>query len=341
MKAVRFHGKGQLQVDDLPVPEPAEGEVLVRVGAVGVCGTDTHILDGHYPSVPPVTLGHEVAGTVVKLGPGVHGVEVGDLITVEPHKYCGMCSYCRRGMEHMCLKKQAYGVHLDGGMAEYVVVPARIAYRLPEGVTAQIGALAEPLSCCVHAIDRLELSSGLPFYIGGSGPAGSMLIALAAKSGMSPIVAADMREDRRDLALRMGADIALDPSAPDFLDRALAATNGEGFPFLVDAVGHPTVLQDCIKLSARGGRILVFGVADPAAEAVIRPNDIYTRELTILGSAINPFTHIRAVGLLQKLPLGELRVKAFPLEEADAALEAVRSGKFDKVMLVPAAGVSP
>ena len=338
MKAVRFHGVGDLRVDELPVPQPGPGEVLVKVGAVGVCGTDTHIIDGHYPSVPPVTLGHEVSGTIVELGDDVDGIAVGTCVTVEPHKYCGLCTYCRRGMEHMCLKKQAYGVHLDGGMADYVVVPARIAYPLPRDVSLEVGALTEPLSCCVHAIDRLELSSGLPFYIGGAGPAGSMLISLAAKSGMAPIVAADMREDRRQLALRMGAHLVLDPLAPDFMDEALAATNGEGFPFLVDAVGHPKVLQDCIKLSARGGRILVFGVADPAAEAIVRPNEIYTRELTILGSAINPFTHLRAVGLLQQLPLTELRVKTFSLEEAANALKAVRSGQFDKVMLVPDAG---
>lgn len=337
MKAVRFHGVGQLRVDDLPVPQPGEGEVLIKVGAVGVCGTDTHILDGHYPSTPPVTLGHEVAGTVVALGVGASGVQVGDLVTVEPHRYCGQCSFCRRGMEHMCPGKQAYGVHVDGGMAEYLAVPARIVYRLPAGVDASIGALTEPLACCVHAIDRLQLTSGLPLYIGGCGPAGSMLIALAARSGMSPIVAADMRQDRRQLALRMGADVALDPSAGDLIEQALAVTGGEGYPYLIDAVGHPTVLQDCITLSARGGRILVFGVADPAAEAVIRPNDIYSRELTILGSAINPFTHHRAVGLLTRLPLGALRIKTFPLEEASAALEAVRSGEFDKVQLVPAA----
>lgn len=335
MKAVRFHGVGQLRVDDLPVPQPGDGELLVKVAAVGVCGTDTHILDGHYPSRPPVTLGHEVAGTVAALGTGATGVQVGDLVTVEPHRYCGQCSYCRRGMEHMCPDKRAYGVHLDGGMAEYLAVPARIVYRLPAEVGANLGALTEPLACCVHAIDRLELTSGLPLYIGGCGPAGSMLIALAAQSGMYPIVAADMREDRRQLALRMGADVALDPSAGDLVEQALAATDGAEYPYLIDAVGHPNVLQDCITLSARGGRILVFGVADPAAEAVIRPNDIYSRELTILGSAINPFTHHRAVGLLTRLPLSGLRIKTFPLEEAAAALDAVRSGQFDKVQLVP------
>lgn len=335
MKAVRFHGVGDLRVDELPVPEPGVGEALIEVAAVGVCGTDTHILDGHYPSQPPVTLGHEVAGTVVALGPGATGVAVGDLITVEPHKYCGQCSYCRRGMEHMCLHKQAYGVHLDGGMAEYVTVPARICYPLPAGVSAGVGALTEPLSCCVHAIDRLELKSGLPLFISGCGPAGAMLIALAARSGMATIVAADMRPDRRKLAQRMGATVVLDPADPDFMQQALVFTHGEGFPFLIDAVGHPAVLQNCITLSARGGRILVFGVADPAAEAVVRPNDIYTRELTILGSAINPYTHLRSVGLLTSLPLTELQIATFGFSQAHAAIEAVRSGSHDKVQLVP------
>lgn len=120
MKAVRFHGEGRLQVDDVPVPVAGDGEVLIRVGAVGVCGTDTHIIDGHYPSAPPVTLGHEFAGTIERLGPGVTEFQVGELVTVEPHRYCGLCSYCRRGMEHMCLRKEAYGVHLDGGRKSVV-----------------------------------------------------------------------------------------------------------------------------------------------------------------------------------------------------------------------------
>jgi L-iditol 2-dehydrogenase len=335
MKAVRFHGIADLRIEDVPAPTPGYDEVLIQPLAIGVCGTDTHILDGHYPARPPVTLGHEVAGRVLELGPGATGVSVGDVVTVEPHRYCGRCSYCRRGMEHMCVSKQAYGVHLDGGMAELQVIPARIAYPLPEAVGPAIGALTEPLSCCVHGMDRLDVVSGLPILISGCGPAGAMLVALAKQSALFPVVAADTREDRRDLARRMGADLVLDPAHPEFTRSALAITHDEGFPFLIDAVGSPEVLQSCVTMSARGARILAFGVAAPDAEASLKPNEIYTKELTILGTAINPYTHLRAVALLQRLPLHEINIATFPLDKAEAALAAARAGESDKIQLVP------
>ncbi|MBX6355110.1 MAG: alcohol dehydrogenase catalytic domain-containing protein [Micromonosporaceae bacterium] len=335
MKAVRFLGDGELAVVGLPDPAPGIREVLLAPAAVGVCGTDTHILDGHYPARPPVTLGHEVAGRVVALGDGARGLQVGDLVTVEPHRYCGVCQYCRRGMEHMCIAKEAYGVHLDGGMAELMVVPDRIAYRLPEGVDATIGALTEPLACCVHAMDRLGLMSGLPILIQGCGPAGALLVALARNLGSNPIVVSDTRPDRRDLGMRMGADVALDPSDPDFERQALALTGGDGFPYAVDAVGLPAVLESVIRLAARGARLLVFGVAEPHARASVSPNEIYTKELTLLGTAINPFSHLRAVGLLTRLPLHELRVAAYPLGKAGDAIAAARTGVSDKIQIAP------
>lgn len=335
MRAVRFHGAGDLRVEEIAAPVPGPGEVLLQPLAVGICGTDTHILDGHYPARAPVTLGHEVSGRVLELGSAVTTLAIGDLVAVEPHRYCGACTYCRRGMEHMCVRKEAYGVHLEGGMAELMTVPARIAYRLPASIGPNIAALTEPLSCCLHGMDRLGPVSGLPILISGCGPAGAILVALAAQAGLTPVVAADMREDRRDLARRMGADLVLDPSAPDFTENALALTAGEGFPYLIDAVGLPEVLEDCIRLSARGGRILVFGVAPPDATASIHPNDVYARELTILGTAINPFTQHRAAALLTRLPLRELRISSFPLDRAQEAIAAARAGLGDKVQIIP------
>lgn len=337
MYAARFHGIDDLRVDDIDPPEPGPGDVLLAPLAVGVCGTDTHILAGHYPATNPVTLGHEVAARVLAIGSDVEDVQVGDLITVEPHRYCGKCKYCRRGLEHMCIKKEAYGVHLDGGMAEHMVIPARIAYRLPQDLDPAIGALTEPLSCCLHAMDRLAPLAGLPILIIGAGPAGAMLIALAKQAGLGPVVAADLRADRRGLATRMGADVVLDPAADDYEQRALDLTDGDGFPYTVDAVGSPAILETCIRLGGRAGRVLVFGVANPAARASISPQDVYARELTILGSAINPYTHLRATAMLQILPLDQLRIATYPLAKVHEALEAAEAGTTDKVQLNPQA----
>lgn len=334
MKAMRFHGDGELRLDDIPTPEPGPGDVLLAPHVVGICGTDAHIVAGHYPSKPPVVLGHEVSAVVVGVGKDVRSLVEGDLVTVEPHLYCRTCTYCRTGMEHMCPGKRAPGVHLDGGMAERLVVPEHIAYRLPDGTNAEHGALVEPLACCVHAMDRLEVRSGLPFVIFGCGPAGSLLIGLARLAGLGPIVAVDPKPSRQRLARTMGADVVLEPG-PGLDEHIMELTGGIGAPYVVDAVGSGAVLENAIRVAGRSARILVFGVADAAATATVRPNEIYAKELTLLGTAINPFTHHRAMHLLHRLPLDAWNTVSFPLDRLDDALVAQAAGDADKVLLTP------
>ena len=335
MKAAVLRAIGDLGIEDLPSPAPGVGEVLLEPLAVGICGTDAHIFDGHYPSHPPVILGHETAARVIERGSGVRAVEVGDLVTVEPHRYCGSCAYCRLGKEHLCVDKRAFGVSLPGGMAELMVVPAANAFRVPETIAPSIAALTEPLSCCVHGMDQLQAQSGLPLLLFGCGPAGSILIALARLAGLGPIVAVDTRPERRDLAERMGADFTLDYHAENFEDAAREVTGGLGFPYLVDAVGSASVLETCLRMAGRGARLLVFGVAPPNAIARISPNEIYTKELAIVGTAVNPHTYSRAIGLLERLDLGRLNVAQYPLTEVSDALEISRVGTVHKVQVIP------
>ncbi len=334
MKAMRFHGDGVLRLDDIPTPEPGPADVLLAPQVVGICGTDVHIVAGHYPSRPPVVLGHEISAVVVGVGRDVRTLSEGDLVTVEPHLYCRTCTYCRLGMEHMCPDKRAPGVHLDGGMAERLVVPEHIAFRLPEGTSPEHGALVEPLACCTHAMDRLEVRSGLPLVIFGCGPAGSLLIGLARLAGLGPIIAVDPKISRQRLARTMGADVVLAPG-PGLDERIMELTDGIGAPYVVDAVGSGPVLENAVRIASRGARILVFGVADAAATATVRPNEIYTKELTLLGTAINPFTHHRAMHLLHRLPLDAWNNVSFPLARLDDALAAQAVGDADKVLLTP------
>lgn len=334
MKAVRYHGDGTLLLEDIADPHPGPDDVLLAPEAVGVCGTDTHIVSGHFVSRPPVVLGHEIAARVLAMGDRVDGLQVGQLITVEPHLYCGRCTPCQTGRQHLCPDRKAPGVHLNGGMAERLVVPATLAYPVPAGVPVEHAAMTEPIACCVHGMDRLAPSSGLPIAVFGAGPAGTIMIALAKLAGLFPVVAFDPQESRRDLARRMGADVVLDP-LQDVATEVAAATGGDGFSAVIDAVGSARVLEQAISMSARGGRILVFGVSDPAERASISPNDVYQRELTILGTALNPYTHRRAVSLLQRLPLHELRTQAFGLDAVPEALEAQRRGVADKVFIRP------
>ncbi|WP_428965780.1 zinc-binding dehydrogenase [Micromonospora fluostatini] len=333
--AVRFHGPADVRLEEVPARDPLPHEVALAPLAVGVCGTDGHIVAGDFPAARPVVLGHEVCGRVTAMGSAVDGLAVGDLVTVEPHHYCTGCVYCRLGQEHLCDHRRGYGVRLDGGMTRRQIVPGRIAYRLPAGTVPWIGALTEPLACCVHGMDRLAPVSGLPLLVYGAGPAGAMMVALARAAGLAPVVAMDPRPQRRDLALAMGAHAVFDPTDPTAEATARALTGGHGFPYVIDAVGSGRVLRAAVDLASRGGRILVFGVAHPDDEVPIRPNEIFSRELSIVGALINPYTHHRAVGLLPTLPLDRLTPAFFGLDALPAALAEQRSGTADKVFLAP------
>ncbi len=337
MRAARYQGDHRVTVDNIPVPSVDPSDVLIAPEYVGVCGTDAHIVDGEYRSAPPITLGHEIGGRVVKIGSAVRKLKVGDLVSVEPHYYCGVCVYCQTGRLHMCPDRRAPGVHLDGGMAEFLLVDETIAYTVPGTEDARRAALTEPLACAVHGLDRLAPESGSSIVVFGVGPVGALLIMLARRAGLGPIVAVEGRAARRDLAQRVGADIVLDPTEDGLPDRLLEASGGIGFPYAIDAVGSVAVMETAIPTLSRGGRLLIFGVANPDARASISPNDIYARELTILGTALNPFTHRRAANLAHQLPLDELRVGDFPLERFDEALAAQREGTYDKVFITPQA----
>jgi len=334
VKALQYVGNHTLELREVPKPIISEGHVIIAPESVGICGTDIHILEGDYSSNPPMTLGHEVSGRVVEVGGDVTELKIGDLVTIEPHRYCGVCLYCQIGYEHMCVKKEAYGVHLDGGMAEFQKVPAKIAYKLPSGMSASIGALTEPLACVVHSVDRMQPLSGLPILIVGTGPAGSMLVGACKLQGLNPIITVDGRKDRRELAKAMGADFAFE-SLAEVESRMNELTDGFGFPFVVDAVGSAEVLATTIKLASRRATILVFGVANPSAEWKVRPNEIYAKELTIVGSAINPFTHRRALSLLDRIPVQNLKLKEFDMSDYELAFQSHRDGIYDKIQFTP------
>ena len=280
-----------------------------------------------------MVLGHEVAGIIDALGAGVKGLSEGDLVTVQPNTFCGVCRYCRMGREHLCTDLRAYGVHLNGGFSEAMVAPARVVYRLPSGLDPRVGCLAEPLACCVHGIDRATLTSGATVLVIGAGLIGVMLTRLARLAGAGLIVVSEPQEARRAIAREFGADHAIDPKQDG--EQQVAATHGQGFDFVIDAVGSTKTFEQAISAAARGGTILVFGVAAMTATATVRPFDIYARELTVVGSFINPYTHERAVDLMPHMGLEKLQIDAFPLGEFRQAFAAQARGDAAKVEILP------
>lgn len=337
MRAVRCYGAGDMRLLTEPDPHPGVAQVRVRPVAVGLCGTDLRIVEGAFPAAPGVVLGHEICGRVDAVGPETRGIREGDLVTIEPHLFCGRCRYCRLGAEHLCLEKQAFGVHLDGGMAEAVVVPARLAFVLPPTTSPHIGSMTEPVACAVHGMDRLKPRSGLPLLVIGAGPAGLILTSLARLAGVAPIVVLEPHEKRRSVALELGAAYALDPTRDGSREEALELTGGDGYDYLIEAAGSASGLETAVSLAARGARVLAYGVARPSDRASLSPYEIYAKELTILGTAINPSTHLRATGLLQALRLDRIDTRSFPLEQHAMALEAQRTRRATKILVSPQA----
>jgi len=333
MKAVIYRGKGNVTVSDWPMPEVRPGHVLVRVRACGVCGTDRHIYHGEFWSKPPVVLGHEFAGEVVALGEGVNDLSPGDRVAIDPNIACGTCRPCHQGKIHLCENLMAVGVNYDGGFAEYCLAPRKQLYPFAGDLPWDEAAMAEPVACCVHGIDLAGIQPGQTVLVIGGGAIGQIHAQLARLSGASRVIVSDPVASRRQLALDLGADAALDPQTMtvDEMRQALAG----GADVVIEAVGSAATAEQSVQLAAAGGTVIWFGVAPGAARSTIAPYDIFRREITIRGSFVNPFTHSRALHLLTsgRLHVGPLITRRVSLDELPAAL-AEPAGKDVKVTAI-------
>ncbi|RYG95108.1 MAG: iditol 2-dehydrogenase, partial [Alphaproteobacteria bacterium] len=215
MRAARLAEPGRMVIEDVPKPIPGPGDLLIKVEACGICGSDRHMFRGEYPTARPVTLGHEFAGLIEDLGAGVTGYAVGERITGDPNIACGRCRFCRDGRPNLCENLVAIGVQRDGGFAEYVLVPARQAVRLPASLDPLHGAFCEPVSCCLHAMDVARIPPGGSVLILGGGVIGLLMVQLCRLAGAGQVVLSTRQAPRRQMALDVGATVAIDPAEGD------------------------------------------------------------------------------------------------------------------------------
>lgn len=324
----------------MPEPTIGDGDVLIRVAACGICGTDLRIQAGEFLAKSyPLIAGHEVAGHVVAIGRDVRNCAVGDLVAVNPNMSCGTCYWCLRGRPHLCPDMQSLGVTLPGGFAEYLAAPARQVLVMPSHLAPEAAAMMEPVSCCVHGIDLGDISAGDPTVILGGGSIGLILLQLARHAGAAPVVVVEPLAAKRELALSMGADAVIDPSglSHDDLGRQIDEATGGGPQVVIEASGHEAAARTALALPRRGGTVLFFGVQQPSLEIPLRPFNVYHHEITIRGAFTNPLTDSRArqmlaAGRVEVLPLITHR---FPLREMAAALETVRAGLAVKAVVIP------
>lgn len=328
-----YTGEKLLEVREVPTPEPGPGEVRVKIDCATICGTDVHIVAGEYFSKPPVILGHEFSGRVEKLGEGATAAKLGDLVTIEPHKYCRVCKFCKTGREHLCVDKRAYGSYYNGGFAQYAVIPENTVYPVPEGVTPREAALTEVLSCCIRGLDRSQIRTGDLVAILGCSSVGMLFTKLARRAGAAVIVVSEPNDERRAACLGYGADVAVHPK--DLTETLNRLTDGLGADVIVECSGVPAVTEQAIGMAGKGAKVLVFGVAPPGKTIALEPNHIFRNELTIMGSNINPFTHYRAVQMLRTLDLGSLITHTFPLAEINHAIDLATRGVGFKIAIEP------
>lgn len=329
MKAVVIPEPGRIEITEVPVPDPGPGEVLIKVTSVGICGTDLHIMDGHYAPTLPITPGHELAGVVAKNGADVQDVAVGDPVTADPNIYCGKCALCRAGRTNLCPNATAIGVDIPGAMAEFVLAPAANCVVLDPSTDLAAAALVEPLSCAVHALDMLHARVGEDVLIYGAGPMGLILTSLSRQALSGSVSVVDLNGERLPWARKAGATQTANSAA----ELPLAE-----YGIVIDCTGAVPVIEDGIARLAVGGTYLQFGVPRAGAMISISPEKLLMGELTLTGSRAVHQSFERAAALFTAGALDPtlLISDRFDLDDAAEAFARFRSGGGRKIQVLPA-----
>jgi L-iditol 2-dehydrogenase len=329
MRATRLAAVGKIGTVEVAVPEPGPGELLVRVEAAGICGTDRHLYHGEFPCAPPVTLGHEFSGIVVGRGEGVTIAE-GARVACDPNDWCGDCDACRRGRVNLCARNVATGIHRDGGFAGFAVFPARKAVVLPDGIDPRFGAFCEPLACTLHGLDIGAPLPGERVLVLGGGVIGLLALQLAALAGAETMLLT-RHPAKRALGMSLGATATAATSA-----EALAACP-EGADLTIECAGVTETVTEAGRLTRDGGRVVVLGVLPKGETVAIEPFDLLFREVQLRFAFINPFTQGRAAALIAsgRIAVEPLISREIPLDEAaEAIARPARPGEV-KVLVRP------
>ncbi|MEO7912445.1 MAG: galactitol-1-phosphate 5-dehydrogenase [Roseiflexaceae bacterium] len=283
MKAVVWLGPRRMELQNEPAPQPQAGEVILRVEAVGICGSElSGYLGQNSLRVPPLVMGHEFAGTIAAVGASVTDLAIGDRVTVNPLSGCGVCALCQQGMENLCAKRQIVGIHRPGAFAELVAAPAVSCAKLPDGLSMVAGSLAEPLGCGVRAARIGGVGAGSRVLVLGAGTIGLMCIAATRKAGGSVTLAADPNAGRLQTAAQWGAAQLCDTRAEDPAEVARRLTDGLGVDVVIDAVGTDTTRRVAVRAVRPGGTVVLVGLHE--AESPFEANYIVRSEIRVAGS---------------------------------------------------------
>lgn len=319
MKALLLSQYRKLEMADIPVPEPGPDEVLIRVAACGICGSDVHGYDGASGRrIPPLVMGHEAAGRITAVGRNVAGFSEGDRVTFDSTVYCGECANCRRGDVNLCDRRQVLGVSCGdyrraGAFAEFVSVPARIVYQLPDNLPFAEAALLEAVAVALHAVSLVTVSRESTGLVVGAGTIGLLLQQALKVAGCSRVFVADVDATRLALSRELGATAVLS-AGPDLDQQILQLTNGVGVDIAAEAVGKSETVNTAIDAVRKGGSIVLVGNISP--EVTLPLQKVVNRQIRLQGSCASAGEYPEAIKLLST---GKIRVK--PLISAVARLD--------------------
>jgi L-iditol 2-dehydrogenase len=343
MKAMVLEQYMKLEMTDMPVPEIGPNDVLVRVRACGICGSDVHGMDGSSGRrLPPIIMGHEAAGVIARLGGNVAEWAEGERVTFDSTINCGQCWFCRRGQINLCDRREIFGVSCEecrreGAFAEYVAVPRHILYRLPDSLSFRHAAMVEPVSVAIHAANRSRVRLGDTAVVVGAGVIGLLLVQALRAAGCGRIIAVDLDAKKLDLACKLGADEALRSDQVDVAAEVMRRTEGRGADIALEAVGIAPTVQTAVACLRKGGQLTLVGLL--AAKIELPMQAIVTRELTLSSSYISCGEYPACLDLMARgtIDVEPLISAVAPLADAPAWFERLHAGNegLIKVILEP------
>jgi L-iditol 2-dehydrogenase len=343
MKALLLSEYNHLEVKDLPCPTPNSDELLIQVSACGVCGSDVHGYDGSTGRrIPPIVMGHEAAGIVAAVGANVDRFRPGDRVTFDSTIYCGACDYCQKGQVNLCDQRQVIGVSCGeyrraGAFAEFLVVPARIAYPLPANFSFAEAALLEAVSVALHGVAVSEMKRASTVLVIGAGMIGLLLLQAAREAGASRIFVSDVDPTRLALAATLGADVTLQATSAPLVETILRHTGGKGVDVVLEAVGCEETITTAIDSVRKGGTVTLVGNITP--QITLPLQKVVSRQIRLQGSCASAGEYPQAIDLIAsgKIKVSSLITAVAPLSEAPSWFERLyaREPNLMKIILDP------
>lgn len=333
MQVSKLYGVRDVRIEEAPIPEPGPEEVLLKIASVGTCGSDVHYyLEGGIGDAvvtDPITMGHEFSAWIAGFGADVEGLEVGQLVAVEPAIPCGVCEYCQHGHPNICPNVRFCGTPpIDGVFAEYAVMPAENCFVLPEGFTPDEGALLEPLGIGIHTVDLAHLKAGQTVAVLGAGPVGLLTAAMTRVAGASEVYMTEPLPFRRDFALEYCADAVYNPDEEDVVAAIMDATNGRGVDVAFEAAGARETPDQAARVARPGGKVVVVGIPSDD-QMLMTASQVRRKGLTIKLVRRMKHTYPRAIRMVQygMIDIAALATHHFSLAQIEEAFELVAGYK--------------